>query len=480
MDCNDGRSDDHEPDDEDDELPFALLETHSSDHMENAENLSNSGSTTDCQQTLPQVATGTQSEGQETKSQSSILGATALFHDNSQFLDAAASLLSANSPFGSGSRQPWSSTTASDRGQPAEFCTSEHETASKSVQFSQLLRRASESYQENIDSSRLAAVPEEQRFFPSSGEIVREFGNGSNSSILGLRAPNINQREHIDGGNYSSPPLLTRQSSSFAETIIPAGPESSIHRSEDRRLASLAGAIGTRTGDGSFTVSVEIASLSCNVHDVIDILSNPEMLPLWCDAVRDVIVTRSSEAALASPRNFSTTRDGEGDREYEGQWIEATSSPLIPPKHTSCVYPTGRSLATFFGFPSYGRVHMFVERQRCQVGITTAPYPGAIEISHKFTVALNPRNDKVRILDSVTLQRDASQGSSIRCCGLWDLLEACLLPSMDDYMDQCLSSMARLRFLAENNGEQMSIYNDHAATEHEWRSAATTPLLAGM
>jgi len=242
------------------------------------------------------------------------------------------------------------------------------------------------------------------------------------------------------------------------QTIIPASGQS-LYQSEERRLASLAGATASLTGDSNFRVSVDLVA---TVRDVMDVIGNPDLLRLWCDPVTAILITKSSEGAQSEQN-----RRDPPFREYEGAWIEATTPQLISPNNTSCLYSTSRTLSAAMGFPTYGKITMFVERNRGQVGLTIGPFVGGIEASHKIKVE-EVGGQKVRVIDQVQLQRSASAEPVF--CGLLDALEKCFLPTVGDYMDQVLSSMARLRFLVENG--ETSVYAEAAEG-----GTASTPLL---
>jgi hypothetical protein len=113
---------------------------------------------------------------------------------------------------------------------------------------------------------------------------------------------------------------------------------------------------------------------------------------------------------------------------------------------------------------------MLVERPRGQVGLTIGPFPGKIEASHKIHVT-KMQTGLIRIKDTVRLQRDTNVDLSF--CGVFECIEKCFLPSTDDYIDQVLSSMARLRFLVENG--EATAYEGSAYGE----STPESPLLGG-
>lgn len=103
---------------------------------------------------------------------------------------------------------------------------------------------------------------------------------------------------------------------------------------------------------------------------------------------------------------------------------------------------------------------MFVERSIGQVSITLSTFPGNIQVCHRIKVtAIANGSGKIRIEDTVRLRYDDERLSSDTIFSCCDAIWECFLPSIDDYVDQVLSSMARLRFLIEN-GEEGSHSDD--------------------
>jgi hypothetical protein len=275
-----------------------------------------------------------------------------------------------------------------------------------------------------------------------------------------------------------------------------------------RGLASLAGATARMTGELSFEVSIDLVVPNCTVADVMDIVGNPDMLHLWCDAVSSLIITSISEGAQDAPSRrrrihsattTAFTEQGDNDapqrpqqkdsyREYHGEWIEATTSQLMTPVNAlSCIYSTSRMLRTAMGFPTYGKITMFVERHRGHVGLTMGPLPGGYEILHRINVETVTGVDRrIRMTDQVRLQTNnldsaspcAIAAANATFCGLFSVFERCFLPTPEDYMDQVLNSMARLRFLVENGEETDCIMSHfHHPLQENGGNAMTAPLL---
>ncbi len=66
-----------------------------------------------------------------------------------------------------------------------------------------------------------------------------------------------------------------------------------------------------RLDQDTFEVSMSIY-LDCSMQDVMDIVGNPDLLRHWCEPVRTLVVTRSSEGARSAANR---TDSGRGDRE---------------------------------------------------------------------------------------------------------------------------------------------------------------------
>lgn len=215
--------------------------------------------------------------------------------------------------------------------------------------------------------------------------------------------------------------------------------------------------------DESFEVSVLLGGSSpCTVDDVMDVISNADLLSLWCDPIETLIVISNSSDDSPMAVNVNTNAnaarmspdrtDPESVREYEGEWIEATTSVLESPSTSlSFIFNAGQRLLESLGFASYGRITMFVERRRGHVGLTIGPFHGGIHASHTIHVSEDTNNSgSIRIVDRVRLTRDEEVGF-VGYGVVGSCLSHCLLPSIVGYVDQVTTSMARLLLLLENN-----------------------------
>jgi hypothetical protein len=183
----------------------------------------------------------------------------------------------------------------------------------------------------------------------------------------------------------------------------------------------------------------------------MEVIGNPNLLKMWCDPIQTLLVTSSSDGTRNS--SSSVTTEGNRGREYEGEWIEATTTALeSPPSNMGLIYSAGQSVLETIGFVTYGRITMFVERRRGQVGLTVGPFSGGIHAAH--TISVFEEGGQIRIVDRVRLNKEEEEVSIARIflCGMLDsCFSSCLLPSIGGYLDQVTSSMARLRILVETS-----------------------------
>eukprot|EP00545_Synedropsis_sp_CCMP1620_P002598 CAMPEP_0119005658 /NCGR_PEP_ID=MMETSP1176-20130426/1851_1 /TAXON_ID=265551 /ORGANISM="Synedropsis recta cf, Strain CCMP1620" /LENGTH=488 /DNA_ID=CAMNT_0006957493 /DNA_START=62 /DNA_END=1528 /DNA_ORIENTATION=+ len=230
-----------------------------------------------------------------------------------------------------------------------------------------------------------------------------------------------------------------------------------------------------RVDQDTFEVSMHIYS-SCAAQDIMDVIGNPDLLRLWCEPVRTLIVTRSSEGS----RSATNRKEQTTGREYDGEWIEATTSTLSSPhKHASKAYQLGQYIWSHLGFPSYGKITMFVERQRGQVGLTMGPFAGNLTAFH--TISIIECDGFVKIVDRVRVARDEEDHSSlVCCCGLCDVMQRCFMPKLDGHIEQSVASLTRLRVMIENGQSALLDYEPppDLIVEGEEEGVSRVPLLS--
>mmetsp|Transcript_11524 Transcript_11524/g.27066 ORF Transcript_11524/g.27066 Transcript_11524/m.27066 type:complete len:580 (-) Transcript_11524:45-1784(-) len=229
--------------------------------------------------------------------------------------------------------------------------------------------------------------------------------------------------------------------------------------------------------DDSFEVSLFLTENSrCTVDDVIEVISNTELLSLWCDPVGTLIVTSNSNINSSSNTTVDERRSKMGQstssgdsrertREYEGEWIEATTSALESPSGTfTSILGLGQSVLESLGCASYGRVTIFTERRRGHICLTIGPFHGGIYASHSIFVSSDGADNdggRIRIVDRVRLTRDDDDEETLSIanffgCSVISSVSQCFFPSIVGYVGQVTTSLGRLRILLENNKNSIS------------------------
>lgn len=277
---------------------------------------------------------------------------------------------------------------------------------------------------------------------------------GTNSNSATSRQPHITRLLSNDSFKKQNANLALERSSAKVQTKVESG--------------------------DLFEVSLLLGENSqCTVDDVMEVISNTDLLSLWCDPIETLIVTSNSSDSSSLPisvddnetrrntensdfsRSGTFFEDNERVREYEGEWIEATTSALESPSGSaSFIFNAGQSILQSLGFASYGRITMFIERRRGHIGLTIGPFHGGIHASHTISVsedATASNGGRIRIVDRVRLTYDEEDVSLARIfgCTMGSCMSHCFLPSIVGYVDQVTTSMARLRILLEN-GNAMS------------------------
>jgi hypothetical protein len=309
--------------------------------------------------------------------------------------------------------------------------------------FSQLMRAADVSEDVPLRQSRMQVVPENTSMEDSCAH------SGALISAPPVQTPSPTRRE---SNNQWLPNVLSRSPRTGLEeplldTLVPSDePILAASPSEAALQRARTSVQSFLEDDQTFEVSMEVPG-PCTMQDVMNIIGNPELLRMWCDPVQSLVVTSASD------RSGDSGMQRDDRREYEGEWIEATTTALeSPPCHVGSIYSAGQAVCDALGFTSYGRITMFVERRRGQVGMTIGPFSGGIHASH--TISVVDTGGRVRIVDRVRLTRDTEGASmsSLFLCGILDscLLSSCLMPSLKAYMEQVSTSMARLRILVES------------------------------
>jgi len=266
----------------------------------------------------------------------------------------------------------------------------------------------------------------------------------------------------------------------------------------------------------SFEVAVPMPQHH-TVREVMDVLSNPDLLRIWYEPVNALTVTDRKGGPLpaASPpfysdglvNNIGTYRnpsfeekeeydEGDGDviirsaaeeklmitdkqrEQHDGEWIQASTTTLISPyAHTNILARSFESSRAAIGFPTCGDISMFIERNKAQVGLSIGPFKGGTILSHTITVLeVRGENDEcsITLIDDVKiLDKDEEYR---KFCSCFEMIQWAP-PSVDGYMDQTIKSLENLRSLVQSRGITASARNSNIISRPEESSTMTQPLL---
>ena len=319
-----------------------------------------------------------------------------------------------------------------------------------SMEFSRLMRNADDSLSQSFTQENCPVLPVVQEEAHESSYCSRRdrptsaFLSNVESTSSCLISPswlegNIEALQNV--GNYQPPQLFDENLSTKAHV-----PE---RRDLDHSVLRRSGVDVTVLDPASFRVSIDLFP-GCTINDVADAVANPVNLALWCDSIRSLLITNRSEGCTDAA---TCDKTGLAGRQYDGEWIEATTTELVTPGASNCFYSVKKSMWNFAGFPSnYGSISMFVERQKGRVGLSVGPFDGDVTVSHSITFST------INITNTVSLSRVES--SSKVCCGLFEGLQMLFSPTLQGYTDQVVSSMLRLRLLIETAKRQSSGTSD--------------------
>ena len=107
------------------------------------------------------------------------------------------------------------------------------------------------------------------------------------------------------------------------------------------------------------------------------------------------------------------------------------------------------------GFPEYGSVQMFIERNSAQVGFELGPFKAGTMLSHKIVVSQDAKG--VFLTDEVTiLAKDEEEDDWLVCScfvPMLDLKRQWTKAGLEGYIDQTKASLRNLIDLVEGGGE---------------------------
>ena len=324
-------------------------------------------------------------------------------------------------------------------------------------------------------------------------DIIKQ-EEGAQSQDIGLFCRPLSTGGHSFGGG--EPRTLTQDSESDAPrspaaVILGDGaphyrPHPIMKTASTRKRTSV-----ERLSSDSFRATC-VLPFPCSIEEVIDTMSNPNLLDAWFEPVRmrqklegsaveAVVVTRDDTAWRRRQQRIHVSPDGpnmmdrddteveaevevETDRVYDGEWVEVAAPSLVPPA-SSCAHSVLDNLRSCLGFPRAGGVAMFIERARGRLSLTVGPYGGGMVALHSIEVREVASDEGlgvgVVITDRVWLEQgiDASFDTEpdlvdflLSCGDTCHLLERCYSPSLTDFVSQTAASLDSLRDLVTGGG----------------------------
>ncbi len=285
------------------------------------------------------------------------------------------------------------------------------------------------------------------------------------------------EAESRSGNSELNSPLLTRtgsygDDSTFEPLNVTRLFSNGSHQHQSMILALERAHASIETNiesDDSFEVSLLLGqNTRCSVDDVVEVISNVDLLSLWCNPIDSLIVTSSSSEgspflrASEEMRRSDQNENSERTREYEAEWIEATTSSLESPSSSAgFILTAGQTVLQSLGCTSYGKISMFIERQHGRISLNVGPFNGGISASHSISVSLEEHSGKIRIVDRVKLTHENEEDTfllgKVLGCATGSCLGSCFLPPIDGYVDQVTMSMSRLQLLLENSVNVRSV-----------------------
>jgi len=329
---------------------------------------------------------------------------------------------------------------------------------------------------QTADDSNLPAVPEDEAL-----ESFEIFGDSEDAALIlpaSHQVPNYNpittgrseqesnQQWFFNLLSAASRSSQTRNQAPPQITILDASTSrlnASLLASPPQPLSPFAGAMdharatvmATLEEENSFEVSMGFngngnasnPNHQISVEDIMNIFSNPTNLQLWYDPIETLVVTsRSNNDVLGGSGGSSDSQ-----RQYEGEWIEATTTALLhPPCVVSPLYELESCVRTSLGVGCYGKITIFREPSQGRMTLTVGPFPGGIHVRHDMSVD-EESSGQIKIVDRVKLEtRDEDASAFQNALSLGGILNKCLLPSVASYMEQVKNSMAKLMVLVES------------------------------
>ena len=237
----------------------------------------------------------------------------------------------------------------------------------------------------------------------------------------------------------------------------------------DMSYEDLSAVTAKRLGEETFTVQGFIRNDRQNLNDIItvgqavQVVSNPDLLRIWCSSVSALFVTKES-----SSRSDQL-------RQYDAEWVEGVISIRHPGQGLYGAYSYFKSLLCWSSTCN-GNIKMFIERARAQIAVTMGPV-GGCEVTHTFSFRQSPTG--VHVINTVKVDR-----MNVRLYCTPQKVKELLLPSIASHMEQAIESLEDLIRLVQI-GPDAFIQSKHALATmglygDREDDSGSTPLLSSV
>eukprot|EP00551_Chaetoceros_affinis_P008768 CAMPEP_0203663010 /NCGR_PEP_ID=MMETSP0090-20130426/772_1 /ASSEMBLY_ACC=CAM_ASM_001088 /TAXON_ID=426623 /ORGANISM="Chaetoceros affinis, Strain CCMP159" /LENGTH=505 /DNA_ID=CAMNT_0050525869 /DNA_START=136 /DNA_END=1649 /DNA_ORIENTATION=- len=243
-----------------------------------------------------------------------------------------------------------------------------------------------------------------------------------------------------------------------------------------------------QSGGDASTVSLSLSTLSStfpmssspsSYSSFNDYANEQYIYPNVDDCDDDVIVPPAHSKCIKMERNIS--KSSVQQREESGEWIQASTPEIILPHlHTTFLDSCFKKVSTLLGFPNYGSLSMFIERNSAQVAFEMGPFRAGVMLSHKFKIEkAHGHCGFVILVDEVTIVHKDGDEDDGWILGSWfdpvrDMTKQWYTASLDGYILQAKASLRNLVDLVEGGGRGEIATSTHSYTSYRNKTFFST------
>jgi len=321
----------------------------------------------------------------------------------------------------------------------------------------------------STNSSNLAPSTTVSQFLQSvSDSLLSDGGVGSlnySNLMQQAAADDISQRDTLQQSHKVSVDPKNNSNNIHIPPAIPTLPKQQQQQHYNPSSADVSSVTAIRISDDSFKVEGTLHSV--NIQQAVHIVSNPDLLKVWCSPISAFVLTNDHVNNNNNNNNNNNGSSSEVRREYDAEWVEGAAAFDFP--NTKVLNAYRFITSVIFGQPTYGKVTLFIERGRAQVSITMKSYS---EITYKITFQHSDQYfNRIKVINEVKILKTS-------CCVSAAPLTDYVLPSTSNHMGQAIASMDSLINLIQRGGDVHELSDNIILTNDDDRG--TAPLLANF